>query len=457
MQTPTPSRRLLLKAGAAGVAGAAASPALWVPPSSAAVPARGLHLMYGAQPRHQMGITWSTPSHVRRPVLDLGLDRTFGRRLVPDSRSSRGVDTVYHHVDATRLEPGTRYYYRIRHEGGTPVTGSFVTAPAANRGFRFTTFGDMGVNAAAAQHVAMIRARRPDFAFVVGDLCYADKSGGTGAGSVATQDFAVWDQWFQQIQSSARSIPWMTTVGNHEMEEGNGELGYDGYLSRMNLPGNGVAGAPVTYSFRHGNVGFVALDGNDASYEIDRNQGYLGAAQDKWLAGRLAALRANPDIDFLVAGFHNCMYCTNLVHGSDGGHRNRWESLFDRYSVDLVVNGHNHCYERTHPMRGGQPVVEAPKGAAVDSRRGTTYLTVGGAGQAEYPSGGLPASYVTEEDGTRVPEYTTEWSALTYQGHSIAFVDVEPRDAAGVARMRVTALANDGSTVDSVTLRRRRA
>ena len=27
-----------------------------------------------------------------------------------------------------------------------------------------------------------------------------------------------------------------------------------------------------------------------------------------------------------------------------------WEPIFDRFGVDLVVNGHNHCYERTHPM-----------------------------------------------------------------------------------------------------------
>ena len=43
-------------------------------------------------------------------------------------------------------------------------------------------------------------------------------------------------------------------------------------------------GAPVTYSFTYGNVGFIALDGNDASYEISRNLDYLGSAQDRWLA-----------------------------------------------------------------------------------------------------------------------------------------------------------------------------
>ena len=246
----------------------------------------------------------------------------------------------------------------------------------------------------------------------------------------------------------------MTTVGNHEMEAGNGELGYAGYLDRFELPGNGVKGAPVTYSFEYGNVGFVALDGNDASYEIARNADYLGSAQDRWLKRRLAALRANPDIDFIVVGFHNCMYCTNLVHGSDGGNRSRWEPMFDQYSVDLVVNGHNHTYERTHPVRAGVPVVEAPAGATVDSSVGTTYVTAGGAGQTEYPTGGLPLSYVTVEGGIRVPEATT-WSAYSNPTHSIAFVDAAPRTASGPPRLSLVALSTDGTVLDRVTLTRR--
>ena len=122
------------------------------------------------------------------------------------------------------------------------------------------------------------------------------------------------------------------------------------------------------------------------------------------------------------------MYCTNLKHASDGGHRTRWEPLLDRYSVDLVVNGHNHCYERTHPLRAGEPVVEAPRGASVDSRAGTTYVTAGGAGQVIYPAGDSAMSYVTMAGGQRVPEPTV-WSAVRDAEHSIAFVDVVPRRA----------------------------
>jgi hypothetical protein len=444
------SRRTVLAGGAVS---AAASPLLWVPPADAVVKPRGVHLQYGAKAQHEMTISWSTPGNVRKPRLEVGPDRGLGLMVPVESTSSKDVNTVYHHARIRHLEAGTTYRYRISHGGAIAANSTFTTAPAKPEAFRFAAFGDMGVNAAAAAHVALIRQKKPDLAFVVGDLCYADTSGGSGASGPATQDFATWDRWLSQIGGSASKVPWMTTVGNHEMEGGNGELGYAGYLDRFATPGNGVAGAPVTYSFVYGNVGFVALDGNDASFELDRNNGYLGVKQDRWLDRRLATLRADPDIDFLVVGFHNCMYCTNLVHSSDGGNRSRWEPIFDKHRVDLVVNGHNHCYERTHLMRNGSPVQEAPRGAVVDSSKGTTYLTAGGAGQAVYPTGGLPAAYVTMEGGIKVPE-TTDYAAVVVNEHSIGFVDVTPRRPGKPPTMKLTALSTDGSIIDRVTMRR---
>ncbi len=88
-----------------------------------------------------------------------------------------------------------------------------------------------------------------------------------------------------------------------------------------------------------------------------------------------------------------------------------------------------------------------------DSSKGTTYLTAGGAGQTVYPTSGSPLSYVTMDGGMRVPEATL-WSAVTDNQHSIGFVDVVPRRGGRPARMKLTALATDGSVIDKVTLKR---
>ena len=368
-------------------------------------------------------------------------------------RTTQAISTVYHHAVVTGLDPGTTYQYRI--QGDTSETRrTFSTAPADKRPFRFAMFGDMGVSQGALDNLARLAAAQPEFCFVVGDLCYADLSGGLEPLKALPYNPMIWDNWLQQIQGSASHIQWMSTVGNHEMERDGGELGYDNYLAKFLLPANGATGGPVTYHYRFGNVAFIAADGNDASWEITRNHEYLGRGQDDWLESVISSYRADRSIDFIVVGFHNCMYCTNAVHGSDGGNRARWQEKFERLGVDVVVNGHNHSYERTHPLKGGEPQTEALKDATVDSSLGTTYITAGGAGQAEYPTTTHPTGFVVTETGARVPEVAT-WSAVRYPGHSIAIVDVTHRDHDGNAAMTIRAIAKTGEEVDRVTLYRR--
>ena len=42
--------------------------------------------------------------------------------------------------------------------------------------------------------------------------------------------------------------------------------------------------------------------------------------------------------------------CANGVAsiGSDSNVRNTWGPLFEKYGVDIVFDGHDHIYERTH-------------------------------------------------------------------------------------------------------------
>jgi hypothetical protein len=268
----------------------------------------------------------------------------------------------------------------------------------------------------------------------------------------------IWDEWLTQIKCVASRVPWMITVGNHEMEPGYGVRGYErSMLSRFTLPGNGarVRGEPVvTYSFDYGNVRFIALDANEANYEIPGNQGYLAGAQERWLAERLRnARRPGSHIDWIVVGYHQCSYCTNLLHASDQGLRDRWDGLFERYLVDLVINGHNHSYERAHPKLArslGPLDVINPK--EIDpSKDGTTYITAGSGGNPRVELSAHPVSYVTVEDGLRVPE-AAPWSVTRYLDLSFITVDVTPRTR-GRTSMTVRALRPDGTLVDKVTLR----
>jgi hypothetical protein len=73
-------------------------------------------------------------------------------------------------------------------------------------------------------------------------------------------------------------------------------------------------------------------------------------------------------------------------NGADLGIREEWVPLFDEYGVDLVVCGHEHHYERSHPIRGRKenatltPVPAAPATDAIDTTKGTVHMVIGGGG-----------------------------------------------------------------------------
>lgn len=303
--------------------------------------------------------------------------------------------------------------------------------------------------------ISQVARIRPRFHLHAGDLCYADM---TGHGQ-PTDAFSsgAWDQWLTQIEPVASSSPWMCATGNHEMESGFGSQGYDGYLNRFWVPGGGAPGCPATYSFRYGNVGFVSLDSNDVSFEIPHNLGYLGGRQSSWLEQRLAAFHTpGSGVDFVVVFFHHCVYSTSGAHGSEGGVRENWVPLFDRYQVDLVVNGHAHVYERTSQLRHGQVTHHVERSEHVDASVGTTYITAGGGGFRSDGGFMQTGALVVQAHGVKQREQAP-WSRPTRTTrHSFLAVHVTPRSIVdGDATMLVTAVDLDGLLFDDVTLVRK--
>ncbi len=406
---------------------ASAGPVLWKRPGVTMGQPRAPRIGWGGDPRTTLTVSWATTVPVRNPVVDFGGDDGFGRVLAAETRTVPGWAVNYHRVTVDGLAPGRHYRYRIRHDGAAGPVRTVRTAPAVAEPFTFAAF--------------------------VGDLCYADPSGGVlPAGRV---DHWAWDRWLRLVsQASASRAALLPVVGNHEIETGMGEWGYDGFLTRIALPGNGLAGLPTTWSARWGNVALVAVDANDVSTEITRNNDVSGGAQELFLARTLAGLRADPQIDWIVVGFHHCAYCTNTLHGSDAGVR-RWVPLFDRYGVDLVINGHNHCYERTQPLRAGLPVAEVGSGATWASASGTTYLCAGGGGGQTFPMSAAPMSTITVEGGARIPE-RAPWSAHRYNDHSLLLIHVDPPGSGGTTTLTVRAVSATGAEFDRVTLLRRR-
>lgn len=514
MTDPQPSqhlsRRHLLRGAGALAAGSALAPAL-VRPAAAAepgegrrspgfapqpdrrgtVPVEGLHLQFGADPATEMVASWKTLGSVHRPRLQLGTpDGGFGRVIAAETRTYtdplQGIEVQTHHARMTGLHPDADYLYAVTHDGARAEMGSFRTAPAGRRPFTFTSFGDQATPyltgptppptgplppgtvlppfrsdalgaPASGDIVDAIETVRPLFHLVNGDLCYANLS------ATPTR---VWDDFFANNTRSARWRPWMPTAGNHENEKGNGPLGFSAYQTRFALPGNGQAGelAGLWYAFTVGSVRVVCIQNDDVAYQDGGGSyihGYSGGAQRRWLEQELAAARLDRRIDWVVVCMHQVVISTvDQFNGADLGIRQQFAPLFDRYGVDLVVCGHEHHYERSHPVRGVvsgsetlTPHPVATGTATVDTSAGTVHMVLGGGGTS-VPSNKLffdpPRCRVITKvtapgpNGKRSPVYVTEdapWSAVRNRQHAYGFAafDVDPGSTpGGTTTMTVT-------------------
>ncbi|MFC5721213.1 purple acid phosphatase family protein [Streptomyces gamaensis] len=469
--------------GPSGTPGA--SPTLLPSPAAVQVDGRhvapfGRHLAFGSDPRTQMRISWQVPFAVRRPYVRFGLKPwELGQKVPAEvrdlhtpalSKKLPAVDQFFLHAALGGLKPGQTYYYGVGHDGFDPADprnfstiGTFRTAPDHAEPFVFTAFGDQGVSYHALANDQLILGQNPVFHLHAGDICYADDSGEGRPTDV--YDARTWDSFLAQTESVAKSVPWMVTTGNHDMEAWYSPNGYGGQSARWSLPDNGFdpRTSPGVYSFTYGNVGVVALDANDVSYEITANTGYSGGRQTRWLDRRLGELRARRDIDFIVVFFHHCAFSTTNGHASDGGVRDAWVPLFDKHKVDLVINGHNHVYERTDALRGQRVGKELPIGESADSAKdGIVYVTAGGAGKSlyDFPAPDSYEGHVDDVDSVETYHWDksgkkakeeVEWSRVRYTGYSFLAVEVRPGRH---PRLRVTALAESGARVDAFEITR---
>jgi hypothetical protein len=146
--------------------------------------------------------------------------------------------------------------------------------------------------------------------------------------------------------------------------------------------------------------------------------------------------------------------------------------LFDEFSVDLALQGHNHQYERSNPIRAGRSTTQAPDGATVRPETdGTTYVCVGSGGRPRYawqpgevdryrgnpaPQGDVNVvSYQAVSADGKIPD-AVDWSQARYLDYAYVTVDVVPPPGPGqTTTMTLRTITDTGTEIDRVTLARR--
>lgn len=203
----------------------------------------------------------------------------------------------------------------------------------------------------------LVQRLRPDAVAVLADEQYE-------IGTLANFDAAYGPTWgaFKAISHPA--------VGNHEYAQDNypgAQAG--GYFDYFNGPGheNGRAGNRQRgyYSYELGSWHMVVLNSECGVVSCKR-----GSGQQRWLA---ADLRAHP-ATCTLAYWHEPLFTDGVTEfgANNLASRDLWRTLY-RYGADLILNGHDHNYQRYAP--------QTPDGQA-DPRRGIREFVVGTGGKS---------------------------------------------------------------------------
>ncbi|MEY1660708.1 purple acid phosphatase family protein [Isoalcanivorax beigongshangi] len=340
-----------------------------------AQPPRGVHASWTNNDVHgTRTLTWFTdgataPESVVEygPVLD-GMDacaldsEPFPHQVAAAHHATYGVEVRTHVATLTGLQAGVAVRYRVGSDAGgwSPVR---VLQATRHGDFRFCHFGDQGLGAASERVMHSVAAAAPDFYLIAGDVAYADGHQ------------PVWDQYFDFQQPYAAHIPLMTCPGNHENKDGKGQ----GYLTRFSQPGNNA-----WYGFDYNRVHFFFSTGGsllkDLSSGLALSEELVAMEQDLAEAWQR---RRDGEIDFIVVVQHYTIWTNNKGRSPGNiGLITLQEQILLRYDVDLLLVGHDHIYERSHPMKRG-----------LKAEGGYVQLTQGGGGRRLYELIARPASW----------------------------------------------------------------
>jgi hypothetical protein len=222
----------------------------------------------------------------------------------------------------------------------TPSASAAAPAPVAlpNRAdsLKFAVLGDFGVGTREQYQLADQMAKlyatfKFELVTLVGDNLY---------GSERPQDF---ERKFETPYKPLidAGVKFYASLGNHDARE-------QRYYKLFNMDGK------TYYSFKapKQSVRFFVLESS-----------YLVPEQVEWLETQLKEFHD----DWKIAYFHHPPYSSGDRHGSDTRLREVLEPLFIKYNVSIVLNGHDHFYERIKPQNG---IVYFVVGSGGQLRRG---------------------------------------------------------------------------------------
>jgi len=406
----------------------------------------GLNIAPGTD-GHQLNFAWFSAEQAKKPLVQIARKVDQRGEAFPADRAksfagtASGVSATQFNADdqstaarafankvtVSGLADSTAYVYRVG--DGVRWSATYALSTHDQQSFGFFVVGDPQLGAKSTgpktlasdtagwqDTIAKATATFPKASFLVS---LGDEVNDYNAIATQNEEYAA---YFSPAQ--LRSLPVATVDGNHDFQMGEY---YGFHYNQPNLSARyGISyGNDGDYWFVYGGVLFLMLNSNTESI----------ATHDVFIRD---AVSKNPDVKWRIVCFHHSVY-SEADHFADPDivdRRTNYPPVFERYKIDVVLQGHDHSYTRTLPLAKGKPVDGAdPKAASITNPGGVIYLTF---------NSGSGSKFYDWKDAT--PEI---FSAVRWQGKvpSFSYVAVE-----GSKLTVTTYRTDDMSIVDSYSI-----
>ena len=304
-------------------------------------------LTFNGDPATKRAVTWRTNSSVKKAKAQIAV-ATVNSDFVKEAttyfatteefdlgiyKSNKSLIVNYHSVVFENLNSNTLYAYRVGNDENWSEWIQFKTANDTYSPTQFVYFGDAQNDILNhwSRVIRMAYQTAPNASFVIhaGDLVDS-----------AHKDNE-WAQWFKAggfIHSQWTAIP---VVGNHEFQRFDG---YEGSLPRrLSIQWRPQFTLPVEDNLDsrlHETV--YTVEYQDILIIVLNSTGHL-EKQTEYIKQKLS----NTDAKWKIVTNHHSVF--SPAEGRDFKYaRKVWKPLFEKYGVDLVLNGHDHTYARGH-------------------------------------------------------------------------------------------------------------
>ena len=263
-------------------------------------------------------------------------------------------DYVSHKAQATTLQPGTTYSWRVGFDGHWSEIGQFVTKDAEQRNYSFVYMTDSHIQDAeyieqAGRCARVVAEREKDAKFCLFPGDFVDTGGDTNSEWQ-------WERWFEgSMRPMLNTMAVVPTDGNHDDSK---LLNYDYHFNTDWGFANAAETKPqfkgITYSFQYGDVLFLVFSMQDwwrapGTSEEGMTSPYFTHDLKNWFNEQIEKY---PDAKYRVTLSHKNVF-------SGAGHHTDDECTLIRAcmlpimkecGIDLAIQGHDHCYEVIGPV-----------------------------------------------------------------------------------------------------------